>query len=49
MYCNTQKNIERIVEICFSYKAIWAFRRIVTIVLDRELNCYTSLTIQHLQ
>ena len=44
-----QKNIEKIVETCFCYKAIWAFRKIVTIVLDRELNCYTSLTIQHLQ
>lgn len=34
---------------CFNYKSIWAFRRIATAVLDRELNCYTSLTIQNLR
>lgn len=36
-------------EICFTYKSIWAFKRIATAVLDRELNCYTSISIQSLQ
>lgn len=44
-----QTKIERIVEICFTYKSAWAFKRIVTLVIDRELNCYTSLTIHNLQ
>ena len=30
-----QNKIEKIVEICFTYKSVWAFRKIVTLVLDR--------------
>lgn len=44
----TQVQIERIVEICFRHKSVWAFQRIVTLLLDRELHCYTALTIESL-
>jgi hypothetical protein len=40
--------MERIVEVCFRHKSVWAFQRVTTLLLERELHCYTSLTIDSL-
>lgn len=36
-------------EICFNYKSVWAFKQVCTLILDRELHCYTALTVPQLQ